>query len=196
MPCRSSPGSSSISILPSRSAESAWWMGVPMSSRFYRIAVVVCLLLVTAGLSLAQSDLATISGFVRDPSGAAVAGAKITIHGASGTERVATTNDTGYYVFTNVPPGLYTMTAESEGFQKFESKSNKIDPAAHMAIDANLVVGATNQTVEVTASAVALQTESASVQQLVTREQIDSLELNGRNPIFMANLVPGTHGGT
>jgi hypothetical protein len=171
-------------------------MGVPMSSRFYRIAVVVCLLLVTAGLSLAQSDLATISGFVRDPSGAAVAGAKITIHGASGTERVATTNETGYYVFTNVPPGLYTMTAESEGFQKFESKSNKIDPAAHMAIDANLVVGATNQTVEVTASAVALQTESASVQQLVTREQIDSLELNGRNPIFMANLVPGTHGGT
>ena len=141
-------------------------MGVPMKARFYRIAVVVCFLLVTAGFSLAQSDLATISGFVRDPSGAAVAGAKITITGPSGTLRTATTNESGYYVFTNVPPGLYTMSAESEGFQKFESRANKIDPAAHMAIDANLVVGATNQTVEVLASAVTLQTESASVQQL------------------------------
>jgi predicted heme/steroid binding protein len=171
-------------------------MGVPMKARFYRIAVVMCLLLATAVLSLAQSDLATISGFVRDPSGAAVAGAKITIRGTAGTERIATTNESGYYVFTNVPPGLYTMSAESEGFQRFESRDNKIDPAAHMAIDANLLVGATNQTVEVSASAVVLQTESASVQQLVTRQQIDSLELNGRNPIFMANLVPGTHGGT
>ena len=58
-----------------------------------------------------------------------------------------------------------------------------------------LTVGAASETVEVTASAVALQTESASVQTLVTREQIDALELNGRNPIFMANLVPGTRGG-
>ena len=74
-----------------------------MFNRFYRIAVVVCLLLVTAGLSLAQSDLATVSGFVRDPSGAAITGAKVTIHGAAGTDRVATTNESGYYVFTNIP---------------------------------------------------------------------------------------------
>ena len=173
-----------------------WWMGVPMSNRFCRVAVVVCVLLATAGLLVAQSDLATISGFVRDPSGAAVPGAKVAIRGTAGTERVATTNDQGYYVFTNIPAGLYTVDVEAQGFQKFESKDNKIDPSSHMAIDANLVVGATNQTVEVSASAVVLQTESASVQKLVTREQIDALEINGRNPIFMANLVPGTRGGT
>ncbi|HEX3120246.1 MAG TPA: carboxypeptidase regulatory-like domain-containing protein, partial [Candidatus Acidoferrum sp.] len=167
-----------------------------MFNRFYRIAVVVCLLFVTAGLSLAQSDLATVSGFVRDPSGAAITGAKVTIHGAAGTDRVATTNDSGYYVFTNIPAGLYSINVEAQGFRRFESKDNKIDPAAHMAIDANLAVGATSETVEVSATAVALQTESASVQQLVTRKQIDSQELNGRNPILMANLVPGTHGGT
>ena len=46
------------------------------------------------------------------------------------------------------------------------------------------------------ATAVQLQTESAAVQKLVTRQQIDALEINGRNPIFMANLVPGTRGGT
>jgi len=65
-----------------------------------------------------------------------------------------------------------------------------------LVIDVTLTVGSASQTVEVSASAVLLQTESASVQKDVTREQIDSLEINGRNPIFMANLVPGTRGGS
>ena len=69
-------------------------------------------------------------------------------------------------------------------------------PASSLVIDVALVVGAVTQTVEVSAAAVQLQTESAAVQNLVTRQQIDSLEINGRNPIFMANLVPGTRGGT
>ena len=61
-----------------------------MSNRFYRVVVVVCLLLATAGLIVAQSDLATISGFVRDPSGAAVAGAKILCgtSGGRGSEQI------------------------------------------------------------------------------------------------------------
>ena len=62
-------------------------------------------------------------------------------------------------------------------------------------MDATLTVGAATETVEVTATAANLQTESATVQNNVTRQQIDALELNGRNPIFMANLVPGTRGG-
>jgi len=63
-------------------------------------------------------------------------------------------------------------------------------------IDAALTVGAASQTVVVSASTVQMQTESASVQKLVTREQIDSLELNGRNPIWLAALVPGARGTT
>src|SRR5258708_35840033 len=85
---------------------------------------------------------------------------------------------------------------EASGLQKYESRDNKLDAAANLVIDASLAVGSNNQTVVVSASAVQLQTESATVQNLVTREQIDSLELNGRNPIFMANLVPRTRGGT
>ena len=153
---------------------------------------VVC----TPGILRAQSDLGRISGFAKDPSGATVPNAKVTVRSNNGgVERQATTNESGYYVITNVPPGLYTLTVEASGFQKFESKDNKLDPAADLVIDAALTVGVASQTVEVSASAVTLQTESATVQKLVTREQIDSLELNGRNPIFMANLVPGTRGG-
>ena len=163
--------------------------------------VLACVLLLCMGLwspgtLLAQSDLGKISGFVKDPSGATVPNAKVTIRNNVGVERQATTNDSGYYVITNVPPGLYTMAVEASGFQKFESSNNKLDPAADLVIDAALVVGAATQTVEVTGSAMQLQTESASVQKLVTREQIDSLELNGRNPIWLSALVPGARGTT
>src|SRR5712672_1714428 len=162
-----------------------------------RVAVALfCLISVGSGLIFAQSDLGTISGFVKDPSGATVANAKISVRNNRGVERVAITNDSGYYAITNIPSGLYTMVAEVPGFQKYETTNNKLDPSADLVIDATLTVGSASQTVEVSASAVLLQTESAAVQRDVTREQIDSLEINGRNPIFMANLVPGTRGGT
>ncbi len=156
----------------------------------------LCTILSAPGKLQAQSDLGKISGFVKDPSGATVPNAKVTVGNNTGVERQTTTNDSGYYVVTNVPPGLYTMTVDAAGFQKFESTYNKLDPAADLVIDATLTMGAATQTVMVSASTVQLQTESASVQKLVTREQIDSLELNGRNPIWLSALVPGARGTT
>jgi hypothetical protein len=158
-------------------------------------ALLLFISLVTPGMLFAQSDLGRISGFVKDPSGATVASAKIIVRNNSGVERLTNTNESGYYVISNVPPGLYTLTAEAAGFQRYQSTNNKLDPSGDLVIDATLAVGSASQTVEVSASAVTLQTESASVQKLVTREQIDALELNGRNPVLMANLVPGTRGG-
>jgi len=146
--------------------------------------------------TFAQSDLGKISGFILDQSGAPVPNAKITVRNQSGIERQAATNDTGYYVISNVPPGFYVMTAEAPGFRKFESTNNKLDSASDLVVNATMTLGSITETVEVTASTAQLQTESAAVQKLVTREQIDSLELNGRNPVLMANLVPGTRGGT
>jgi len=163
----------------------------------WRVSILLCLMgFIVSGSLLAQSDLGTISGFVKDPSGATIANAKVSIRNNRGVERMATSNDSGYYTITNVPPGLYTVVAEAPGFRRYESKDNKVDPTANLVVDVALTVGSASETVQVSASAVELQTESATVQNLVTREQIDSLELNGRNPIFMANLVPGTRGGT
>src|SRR5262249_25953536 len=135
-------------------------------------------------------------GFVRDPSGASVAGAKVTVQNKSGVERQTTTNESGYYVISNVPPGLYTLTVEAGGFQRYQSVDNKLDPSGDLVVEAAMTVGAATQTIEVSASVAQLQTESATVQKLVTREQIDSLELNGRNPIWLAALVPGARGAT
>ena len=158
------------------------------------VGLALALLLCTS-LAFAQSDLGSIQGFVKDPSGAMVPGAKVTLHNNAGLERSVQTTDAGYFAVASIPAGLYAVSVEASGFKKYESRDNKLDPSASLAIDITLTVGAASETVEVTATAVALQTESGSVQRLVTRQQIDALELNGRNPIFMANLVPGTRGG-
>jgi predicted heme/steroid binding protein len=158
--------------------------------------LLLCTMLSVSEEAFAQSDLGRISGFIRDPSGAAVPDAKVTVRNQSGVERQAIANESGYYVITNVPADFYTMTVEAPGFQKYESKNNKLDPSADLVISATLTVGATTETIEVNASTVQLQTESASVQKLLTREQIDSLELNGRNPVGLASLVPGARAST
>ncbi|HKW97587.1 MAG TPA: carboxypeptidase regulatory-like domain-containing protein [Bryobacteraceae bacterium] len=165
------------------------------NSHFSRFMLPVCAALLASALLVAQSDLGSISGYIKDPSGAVVPNARVTIKNQTGLARQATTNESGYYTITNIPPGLYDMRAEATGFKRYESTNNKLDPSSNLVIDATLALGAATETVEVTAEGATLQTESASVQKVVTREQIDALELNGRNPIFMANLVPGTRGG-
>ncbi len=160
------------------------------------VALVFFMSLASSGALFAQSDLGTIAGFIKDPSGATVPNAKVTVRNNTAVERQVVTNESGYYTITNLPPGLYTLSAEAPGFQKFQSMDNKLDPSGHLSIDVTVSVGAATQIVQVTASTATLQTESSTVQGLVTRQQIDSLELNGRNPIWLAALVPGARGTT
>ena len=169
-----------------------------MSQVTYRRPVVLAIsALFLCSISLvAQSDSGSIVGFVKDQSGAVIPNALITLKNeATNIERQTTANEAGYYVFTSVPPGLHSVAAEAKGFKKVEVKHNKLDPNSSLAVDVSLQIGAATETIEVTASSQVLQTESGTVQKLVTREQIDSLELNGRNPIGLASLVPGARGG-
>src|ERR1035437_2251963 len=161
----------------------------------FRVVLWIVTALFIVAPSFAQSDLGSISGFVRDPSGAVIPGAKVTLQNQTGLERQTTTNESGYYMVTNIPPGFYTIIVGASGFKKFHSSENKLDPSAKLSLDASLTVGPAIETVEVSATATALQTESGAIEKNVTRQQIDALELNGRNPIFMAALVPGARGG-
>ena len=167
-----------------------------MKQGCHRIVSLLCLA-VLASSGFAQSDLGSIVGFVKDPSGATVPKAMVTVKSeATGTARRTTTNESGYYVVTNVPPGFYSISVEAPGFKSFEVTHNKLDPNAVATVDAGMTVGAATETVQVSAAAAKLQSESAAIQNLVSREQIDMLELNGRNPIGLAGLVPGARGNT
>src|SRR5436190_13838923 len=140
----------------------------------------------------AQSDTAQISGFVKDASGAGVPGATVVLKNeATSIERRTTTNSSGYYVVPSMPPGNYTVTAESKGFRRFQKTGNKLDPNIPMSVDANLEVGAITETVEVVASSANVQSETATVGQVVEASQIRNIELNGRNLFYLALLKPG-----
>jgi hypothetical protein len=153
--------------------------------------------LLASSLAFAQSDYGSISGFAKDPSGAVVPHAKVTVRN-EGTreERTTTTNDSGYYVVTNLPPSLYTVAVEAAGFKKVTAEHNKLDPNSTLAVNADLAVGSATESVEVTASMSVLQTESGAVQNEVTGTQIQDQELNGRNPLYMAQFLPGMRSGS
>ena len=157
----------------------------------------LCLTLLFVAPLSAQSDNASISGFVRDASGASVPNATVIVKNeGNGVERRTTANAEGYYVVSNLPPATYTIRVEATGFRTFEQTGNKLNPSINISVDTSLQVGSVTQTVEVTASVAALQSESVTVGKLVDRAQIDMLELNGRNPVGLAGLVPGARGGT
>src|SRR5579884_3677500 len=113
-----------------------------------RAVLLVFSALLCSALVFAQSDLGSISGFVKDPSGATIPNAKVTVTNPTGLTRTATTNESGYYTITNIPPAVYTLTVEVPGFKKFESANNKLDPSAALALDATMTVGSATETVE------------------------------------------------
>ncbi len=154
----------------------------------------VCILAMAA---FAQSDNASISGIVKDPSGAVVTGATVTVTNESiGFERKTTTNESGFYTVPNIQPGFYTVTVEAPGFKKAESTRNRLEAAIPRQVNIDLAVGQVSESVTVEASAAQLNTESATVGKTVEQTQIQNLALNGRNPLFLAVLKPGVRRGS
>ena len=150
-----------------------------------------------SAIALAQTDVGSIGGFVRDPSSSVVPKAKVVIKNeATGEEHPTSTNDSGYYTVTNLPPSFYAVTVEAAGFKKFDSTHNRLDPNTVLSLDATLTVGSATETVEVSATAQVLQTDSSAVESTVSGQQVNMQELNGRNPIYIAQLIPGMISGS
>lgn len=161
------------------------------------LVVLAVLALLLSPRLRAQSDSASISGNITDPSGAAISHATVTVHNAAtGSERSVTSNDSGLYTVSNVPPGVYTIRIEAQGFQTFVQSGNQVDPSIGLRADAVLQVGSSSTTVSVTASSNTVQTETAAVGQLVTGRQVQAIQLNGRNPMYLAQLEPGVRRGS
>lgn len=164
------------------------------------IAALLPLFFLTTSLS-AQSIATRVNGTVKDPSGASVSGAKVTLADlATGRQVVVNTNQEGFFVFADVRAGLYTLTVEKEGFKKAEVSDVQANVDLPATVNISLEIGQVADVVTTTASQdqAIVNTENAALQTTVLERQINDLPLNGRNPLTLANLQAGvaTNGGT
>ena len=142
--------------------------------------------------AIAQVDTGALMGTVRDASGAVIPNAKVTVtNEGTSLGLTMTTRGDGTYIFTPLKIGTYTVEAEATGFEKGRSAGNVVNIQQQVVVDFTLVPGALTQTVEVTSQAPLLQTQNASVGEVVNSTTINDLPLNGRNFNFLARLTAG-----
>jgi hypothetical protein len=141
------------------------------------------------GQASSSSDAA---GRVTDATGASVPGATIhLINNATGAERTATSNDNGDWSIPNIPPANYKVSIEKQGFKTSQIPSLDVQIGKTANGSVVLSVGERTETVEVSTLPPQLQTQEATVGQVIDQKQINDLPLNGRNVLQLAALAPG-----
>lgn len=157
-----------------------------------RVGGVFTLALVAA---LAQSERGTITGTIRDSSGAIVPGAKVLLTNTqTGVKFTLPSNDAGEYTVPQLQVGVYTVRVEKEGFRPATITGLVLNASATVRADATLEVGAASQAVEVSANALALATENAKSSVTINNKLVDELPLvvggTLRSPFNLASLTP------
>ncbi|MGB8987101.1 MAG: carboxypeptidase-like regulatory domain-containing protein [Candidatus Sulfotelmatobacter sp.] len=143
--------------------------------------------------SLFGQATGTISGTIADKTGSVISGATVKISSqATGVVREAKTDDSGHYVMTLLPVSTYTIAAASQGFQTAQQKDVKLQTDQQLEVNFALVPGNVTQTIDVSASAVAVETTTPSLGQVINSQQVAELPLNGRDFVQLATLAPGT----
>jgi len=147
--------------------------------------------------AFAQTPTGILDGRVTDASGGVVPGAHVVIQNqATGVSQEMTTNSEGRFYQGFVQPGVYSVTVEQSGFQKYVKSDVRVNVQQTVTLDVDMTLGDVASTVEVTADVAQLSTESATVSKVVGSKQVLDLPINGRNPFSLATLAPGvTPGG-
>ncbi|MGE5205088.1 MAG: TonB-dependent receptor domain-containing protein [Chlamydiota bacterium] len=157
-----------------------------------RCVLVYGLLMLFAGSCWAQKDMGSIVGTVRDPSGAVVAGARVTATDMDrGAKFSTTTNSSGEYVANPLRIGRYRITVEKEGFRKEVVGPIEVNVQSRPEVDLTLRVGQITETVTVTSLSPQLDTEKSELGEVVTAREATTLPLNGRNFAQLAQLAAG-----
>jgi hypothetical protein len=156
-----------------------------------RIGVFLGFSLLAASALLAQTS-GTILGNVHDTSGAEIGGATITITNLDrGTSQTATSNQAGDYLVPFLPPGSYQLSVEKDGFQKEQAAPTLLDVDQRAQINFTLKPGAVSETVQVSSTAPLINSDSAALGQVIEKQQVQNLPLNGRNFAQLVYLAPG-----
>ncbi len=159
----------------------------------------ICFLLAFVSFALCVSPAlfgqanGSFSGTVLDKSGSAISGATVTATSQStGVARDAKTDDVGHYLIPLLPVSIYTLRVEYKGFQTVETKDLRLQVDEARELDFTLVPSTVSTQVEVSASAVAVETTNPSLGQVITAQEVSQLPLNGRDFVQLASLTPGT----
>jgi hypothetical protein len=171
-------------------------VGGPMSSREPRapraLLIAFFCLFATTLLVLAQSTGGRILGRVADPSGAVLAGVKVAlVNDATGTSRDVQTNESGDYVFVEVPPGTYHTEFEATGFKKNVRRGIVVDVNQVVTLNMTLQLGATQEVVDVTSEAPLVDTTSTQLGAVVNNRSINELPLNERDTYQFLQVQAG-----
>jgi len=157
-----------------------------------RTLTLLALTLLAVAVSALAQDTANLVGTVKDSTGAVIPGAKITVSNPEkGLTRALVSNAAGEYSAPRVPIGDYVITVEVPGFQKLVRSGVSVGGGETLRVDLTMVVGQVNQEVTVVAAGAKVETETAAISGVVTGTQIANLNLNGRNFVSLALLVPG-----
>lgn len=153
----------------------------------------------TAGIFLlafswlgAQQTTGTISGRVTDTTGAVIPGVEVTIaNEQTGVRRTVVTNDAGLYTATQLPVGIYSVSASLTGFKRSEHSGIQLHVREEKVVDIVLEVGEVTETVTVQGGATEVELRSGEVSTLIQEQQVRELPLNGRSFVQLTLLVPG-----
>ncbi|MEX2304162.1 MAG: carboxypeptidase-like regulatory domain-containing protein [Bryobacterales bacterium] len=159
---------------------------------FRRVFLVLCTFSLFAIGGLAQ-QAGQIVGRVTDSSGAVVSGAAVNItEVATGFSRSTTTGEAGQYVFPNLRPAGYELTAEASGFRLYRRTGLELQVSQSLTLNIELQVGAVTETVDVVGNAIQVNTTTSELSEVVDQSRIVELPLNGRNVLQLTSLVTGT----
>ncbi len=172
-----------------------------MQGRTQRILSLGFGVLLLAGMAVdplfGQTTSSEILGLVTDPSAAAIPGARVRVtRVATGEARNAMTSASGEYSFPAVDIGDWTVHVEAQGFKSQTVSGVRVETQQKARINFTLEVGALTETVEVSAQAITLKTEDATVGQVIEHKRITELPLNGRNLTQLAVMVAGVQYGS
>jgi hypothetical protein len=158
----------------------------------FLLSLVALLGQICGPFATAQLSSASVSGAVKDPSGAVVQGTRIELKNTgTGVDRIAISNDSGSYNFPAVPPGPYALTAAKDGFNTFSSGGFTLVVSQTSTIDITMTVGAVAQSVSVQAEGEELETGSSQLGTVIGSKEVTDLPLNGRNFTQLLSLTPG-----
>lgn len=155
--------------------------------------LLMCLCFIGAAVSLlGQAGSGELTGRVSDRSGNSVPGVQVAATNEyTYMEQQTVTTSSGDFLFVQLQPGIYRITASSSGFKRMEQKGVRVEVGQRITADLTLQIGAVAETVTVNADAALLQTGGSSIQTVIHGSVIPSMPLNPRNFVTLAAQAPG-----